>query len=218
MQKIADMRARIITGALFGILFFGSFFISSLLFSTLLLGILLTILITEWPRFFSCKKLPFWVITPLYPVLPFCLLIVLNSNPMYHYLAGLLFLAVFTFDIASYFCGKAFGKHKLAPAISPGKTWEGFIGGTFLTLAIVLILLWTQNKPLAPLWTILLVLCICTIALVGDLFESWLKRRVGLKDSGNLLPGHGGFLDRFDGVLFVTYFFYFARHFLITLM
>ena len=212
------MRARIITGALFGAIFLGTFFLSSIIFSLMLLGILIIILATEWPRFFSYKKISFWLITPWYPLMPFCLLMLLNSHADYRHLVGIIFLTVFTFDTASYFGGKFLGTHKLAPRISPGKTWEGFVCGTLATLAAVIAIVYIENKPFMISKILLVTACIPVLGLVGDLFESWLKRRVGLKDSGSLLPGHGGFLDRFDGILFVTYFFYFARHLLAKLL
>jgi len=113
-------------------------------------------------------------------------------------------------DISAYFVGRAFGKRKLAPAISPGKTWAGVFGaiGGALLVATVVFLLW----PEAPLFTNvlfrnslwlswLLLVVVVAFSIVGDLFESLLKRRAGLKDSGALLPGHGGVLDRIDSLM-----------------
>jgi phosphatidate cytidylyltransferase len=105
-------------------------------------------------------------------------------------------------DIAAYFFGRAFGRHKLAPAISPGKTWEGAAGGALavvvygFALAPSLPGVLADNFPL-----LLLVLIVLTaISVMGDLFESLLKRLAGLKDSSNVLPGHGGVLDRIDSL------------------
>jgi phosphatidate cytidylyltransferase len=110
-------------------------------------------------------------------------------------------------DVAAYFSGRAFGKHKLAPSISPGKTWEGAIGagGAVLIFGTLLLPLLPNFLPgtatvsyaLLPLLLILLT----AISIVGDLFESLLKRQAGLKDSSNVLPGHGGVLDRIDSQL-----------------
>ena len=108
-------------------------------------------------------------------------------------------------DIGAYFAGKALGRHKLAPAVSPGKTWEGAAGG--LTLAMVVcpgILLAADRLSLD--WALVLV-GLVGISIVGDLFESLLKRATGIKDSSQLLPGHGGVLDRVDSILSVTPFF-----------
>jgi phosphatidate cytidylyltransferase len=108
---------------------------------------------------------------------------------------------VWTADVAAYFAGRAFGRHKLAPEISPGKTWEGVIGA-----ALAVSVYWSLVAALVPefgshfvsglVWVLLL-----TVASIqGDLFESWMKRLAGLKDSGRLLPGHGGLLDRVDAL------------------
>lgn len=122
---------------------------------------------------------------------------------------------VWAADIFAYFSGKAFGKHKLAPAISPGKSWEGAVGGmaAVLLLAAATVLL----APSVPLlqdtfavrladrmgWGVMLAVLVLVVAasVVGDLFESMLKRRAGMKDSSNLLPGHGGVLDRIDALV-----------------
>lgn len=104
-------------------------------------------------------------------------------------------------DIAAYFAGRAFGKHKLAPGISPGKTWEGAIGAAFGVVVYGLLMgpqlgLWQGLPGIA--WIGLLVLT--AVSIVGDLFESLLKRQAGVKDSGAILPGHGGVLDRIDSL------------------
>ena len=117
------------------------------------------------------------------------------------------FLALFTTfasDTAAFFVGRALGKHHLAPRISPGKTWEGAIAGVFG--AIIVSLLFTIPTPLyLPLiyWqAILLGLLVSLFGQLGDLVESLLKRNMGVKESGKLIPGHGGFLDRIDSVVF----------------
>ncbi len=127
-----------------------------------------------------------------------------------------LFLALFaTFgsDTAAYFLGKAFGKHKLAPRISPGKTWEGTVAGIFG--AVIISLLFTLPTPLQlPLsygQAILLGVLISVFGQIGDLAESMLKRNSGVKESGGLMPGHGGLLDRMDSAIFagvVVYLYY----------
>ncbi len=112
----------------------------------------------------------------------------------------LVLIATWSNDTFAYFAGKTFGKHKLAPKISPGKTWEGFFGGALGSICMPLIL----SNFLIPLSTaqILGVAVPCIVlAPAGDLIESWIKRRHGVKDSGSLLPGHGGVLDRIDALL-----------------
>jgi phosphatidate cytidylyltransferase len=109
---------------------------------------------------------------------------------------------VWGFDSAAFFFGRYFGRHKLAPAISPGKTWEGVLGG--MLLSIIAALLFTV-KPLGVPWYLAIVLGIClgAAAVIGDLAESLIKRQTHVKDSGQFMRGHGGILDRTDSLLFV---------------
>jgi phosphatidate cytidylyltransferase len=105
-------------------------------------------------------------------------------------------------DIAAYYFGKAFGKHKLAPRISPAKTWEGTLGSIAAAIAFGLAFRYWL-LPHMPLWQIVALSVVTNIAgQLGDLTESALKRGAGVKDSGTLLPGHGGWLDRLDSSLF----------------
>ena len=114
----------------------------------------------------------------------------------------LLFFLIWGADVAAYFTGRAFGKHKLAPSISPGKTWQGVMGALAMTVVIACVAWRLMNYPLDLLpKLIVLGLLVAAISIVGDLFESLLKRQVGIKDSSNLLPGHGGVLDRIDSMI-----------------
>lgn len=112
-------------------------------------------------------------------------------------------LVVWIADTAAYFAGRRFGRHKLAPQISPGKTWEGVVGALAAVLAYG-VALGFALQPTANVYdrlTMLIFLVALTLlGIVGDLFESWIKRGAGAKDSGNLLPGHGGVLDRIDSL------------------
>jgi len=103
-------------------------------------------------------------------------------------------------DVGGYIAGKLFGRHKLAATISPGKTWEGLVGGLILQgcLIAVLVQFFTDVSLLSLCF---LVFPVALSSVIGDLFESMLKRHRGIKDSSNFLPGHGGFLDRLDGVM-----------------
>lgn len=109
---------------------------------------------------------------------------------------------VWVADIAAYFCGRAFGRHKLAPAISPGKTWEGAAGAAGAVLlfgfGVLAGLGMEVSGDALPVAAVLLAWT--AVSIVGDLFESLLKRQAGLKDSGSILPGHGGILDRIDSL------------------
>lgn len=113
----------------------------------------------------------------------------------------LLAMAIIIFaDIGGYIVGKSLGRHKLAPTISPGKTWEGLLGGMALQVLLVVGMVFFFEE-VNWLNLCLLVFPVAFASVIGDLFESMLKRHRGVKDSSNLLPGHGGFLDRLDGVM-----------------
>jgi phosphatidate cytidylyltransferase len=109
-----------------------------------------------------------------------------------------LLLLVVAADVGAYFAGRRFGKHKLAPRVSPGKTWEGVLGGLAGAAALACIgTFWFKVSPV-PFFGLCLVVVVASV--IGDLTESMFKRHAGLKDSGSLLPGHGGVLDRIDSV------------------
>ncbi|MEA1988926.1 MAG: phosphatidate cytidylyltransferase [Pseudomonadota bacterium] len=124
-------------------------------------------------------------------------------------------LLVWAVDTGAYFSGRRFGKTKLAVHVSPGKTWEGVFGGAFLTLIISFIVLYFLQPQLnvASVFMALILTLIAVFSVFGDLFESVLKRQVGLKDSGKILPGHGGVLDRVDSLIIAVPMLYLAWHF-----
>jgi len=148
------------------------------------------------------------------------------DDPLFYTDPGLVFtlyllLIVIVTDIAAYFTGRLTGGPKLAPKISPGKTWAGFAGGivaaglassVFGSFQYYTIDSNASNIPQQPFqldWEVITVsffvgLFFSLLAQAGDLFESWIKRKAGVKDSGKLLPGHGGLLDRIDGLLFTV--------------
>lgn len=117
----------------------------------------------------------------------------------------LLFALVWGSDTGAFFSGRRWGRHALAPAISPGKTWEGFFGGLVVGLTAALILhgagFWAQLQLPSLAWVLPVSAMVISFSVVGDLAESLLKREVDVKDSGHLLPGHGGVLDRVDALL-----------------
>jgi phosphatidate cytidylyltransferase len=112
-------------------------------------------------------------------------------------------LAVWAGDIGAFFAGRLIGRHKLAPALSPGKTWEGFLFGTAATIFVAFVALYKQHY-LSIGQSIVLGAVIAIAAPLGDLFESALKRDMQVKDSGRLLAAHGGVLDRIDSLLFAV--------------
>lgn len=135
-------------------------------------------------------------------VMPFAAIMVLTY---YHHNAPAMMLylmvIIWSADSGAYFSGRKWGKHKLAPTISPGKSWEGVAGGFIVAFMVTLIAGWQFGyQGNDYLYFVLISLATIVFSVVGDLFESVFKRQTGIKDSGNLLPGHGGMLDRIDSL------------------
>jgi len=159
-----------------------------------------------WYSFFAY----FYIILPLV-----CLILIYAVNPLF---ALALFIFVWVNDTFAYLVGIKFGKHKLFERISPKKTWEGFFGGlVFAIFAGFLLYHWSYGSHpnphicdcvVYPLTTIIkwtgLAIVVVIFGTIGDLFESYLKRSLNVKDSGTILPGHGGLLDRLDSILFAA--------------
>jgi phosphatidate cytidylyltransferase len=131
-------------------------------------------------------------------------LIALRDIPAHGVLAVFtVLIAVWANDTLAYFAGRMLGRHKLAPVVSPGKTWEGFAAGSVASIAVAFFALYDQG--FLTVWqSVLLGLVIAVAGPVGDLFESALKRDLQVKDTGRVLGGHGGVLDRVDALLFAT--------------
>ena len=179
---------------------------------------LLTIVYLFVSGLFTCSKNPVadWAYTMLgqmYVALPLSMINILafevdgqwgvNFAPL---LPLSIFIFLWTNDSGAYCCGSLLGRHKLFPRVSPGKSWEGSIGGCVLVLAVAALIGWWANNgdmkhQLGMAAWMGLGLVVVVFGTLGDLVESLFKRTLGIKDSGNLLPGHGGMLDRFDSAL-----------------
>ena len=158
------------------------------------------------------------MLAQMYIAMPFAMVNILafrinnTGEPAYNWMLPLsIFIFLWTNDTGAYCTGSLFGKHKLFPRVSPGKSWEGSIGGAILVVAAAAAIAWFDNvevadKDMPPallsmtVW-IGLGLVVVVFGTWGDLVESLFKRTLGIKDSGNILPGHGGMLDRFDSSL-----------------
>lgn len=201
---------RSMTGFMFGAILFGIFYLfPPVIFTILLMIIFRIIAFTEWPLL--CPRGSFFKVccwTLFYVILPFFCLFSINHDPLMRPYLGYFFICIFAHDTGAYISGTLWGKHLLLPLISPAKTWEGVLGGFCATLITVLMLHKVLHKELFVLHNLLLSIVITIGATAGDMVESWLKRRAQVKDSGFLLPGHGGLLDRFDSVLFLIIIFY----------
>jgi phosphatidate cytidylyltransferase len=159
------------------------------------------------PALFSRSDNPFadvgWNIIPVFWILVPLIL----ASKIYLQRGGLFLLAIFgliwIFDSGSYIFGSLIGRHKLFERVSPKKTWEGLIGGVVITLVVAF---FAEKIPtlaqLTKIWWLILAGVIVIASTFGDLIESLLKRSLGIKDSGRIMPGHGGFLDRFDAFYF----------------
>ncbi|OGT63390.1 MAG: hypothetical protein A3E85_02455 [Gammaproteobacteria bacterium RIFCSPHIGHO2_12_FULL_45_12] len=153
---------------------------------------------TGWwsSRAFVCGLMGLIVLVPCWAAVNFI------RNQM-NGIALLLFLFVLIWgaDTAAYFIGKQWGKTKLVPAVSPGKSWQGLAGALVFSLVLAFAVLWASGmKGVIWGWFVGFVLIVTLFSVVGDLFESMMKREAGLKDSGTMLPGHGGLLDRIDSL------------------
>lgn len=134
------------------------------------------------------------------------------SQPLSKDLLSFFFLVLMGADIGAFYVGRAIGKHKLAPAISPGKTWEGLAGGFLAALLMATLAHFWFFRELPLKLALPLAAVMTTLGILGDLTESALKRSVGAKDAASILPGHGGLLDRLDSLLFnAPLIYYFGR-------
>jgi phosphatidate cytidylyltransferase len=194
--------------------------ISGLLFSYwLVLGLILWALnilaILSFPRSQAYWGYPVVVAVVCFILLP---LFIQSLNHLYYLpnkgkelLVYLLFL-IWASDIGAYLSGKLIGKHKLISQVSPGKSWEGVLGGVLLAMGVAVLGAFYFD-PENKLYWFVLALYTVIISIFGDLFISILKRRCHLKDTGNLIPGHGGMLDRLDSLIAALPFFYFGLTF-----
>jgi phosphatidate cytidylyltransferase len=148
----------------------------------------------------------------LYITVPWCFILLLRSFPAGRLLLITLFCCTWGCDVAAYLIGARWGYHRLCNKVSPKKTLEGFIGGFVGSILTAGILAFTLEQGVSP---ILWIGLICgTLGQMGDLAESLLKREAGIKDSGSIIPGHGGALDRFDSILINGLFTYILSNFL----
>ncbi len=179
--------------------FYFNFNLSEMLALSLILIAVITLFKFKDELYLDSGKLIFTVI---YSALTFCFALGLpsfNSENKFSLEVFFLFALIWSSDSFAYFAGRLFGKHKMAPKISPKKTWEGFAGGVLLTL-ILSFFVEKFHPDLRGNWIIVGFL-VAVFAPLGDLVESQLKRTFGVKDSGNIIPGHGGVLDRLDSFI-----------------
>ncbi|WP_396589039.1 phosphatidate cytidylyltransferase [Bermanella sp. R86510] len=208
--------AAVISGVIFSVEWFDRTQEAELLYVAAVWWILALLLIITHPKYETL-----WQSIPIRLVLGFAVLVPMwvgfvqiKSYPYSSYLILFVMLIIWGADVGAYFAGRTFGKHKLAPKVSPGKTWEGVVGGLLTTGLIA----WAGGEFLQAQttdavmqtniilgssdWALIFfaTFIVTVVSVVGDLFESLMKRHCGLKDSSNLLPGHGGVMDRIDSM------------------
>jgi phosphatidate cytidylyltransferase len=205
--------------SILSIYFSNTYNISTYTIGLILVGLILVAII----ELFRAKTKPFENISVtvsgmLYIVLPFSLLnemsISINCASIYYDFWPVLsiFILIWCNDTFAYLTGRLIGKHKLFERISPKKTWEGFIGGVIFSMIAGITMAYFLNLSYVTFATYAIVASV--IGTLGDLVQSMLKRSVNVKDSGTILPGHGGILDRFDAVLFVVPVIFFLEKFI----
>jgi phosphatidate cytidylyltransferase len=216
LHKNSDYKPSLILGILNSILVFLAFTIDPIFSGSTILLIALSILVTfSIPLFelFKNKPNPFsnivhTLLPAIYVAIPFGLLILSNSlfavKGNLNILIVIFYFSLWGNDTGAYFTGTAIGKTKLFERISPNKTWEGSFGGAFFAIAVAIAGGYYFAEE-TPIWQWAGIgLIISVFGSMGDLVESLFKRSMNVKDSGNILPGHGGILDRFDGLLIAS--------------
>lgn len=216
MEK-EEQHPKKIIGCIFGVLFFLICFCISngFLQGRFALSIILIFLFLMIIEIFSKGKNPlgnagFGIMGFVYVAIPLSLMNFIvqpsadgHSNIYYPWIMAGIFFIIWVNDSAAYLVGSALGKHKMCPGISPAKSWEGFIGGAVFAIIMGILNAVMFQQASMVSWIVIAVLTV-VFGTLGDLFESKIKREIGIKDSGNILPGHGGFLDRLDSLLFAV--------------
>lgn len=194
------LKTRIISGAALALLALGGLWLGGWIF-TLLITVAALLMIREWDGLTVGDRLHWKCIGLLYVAIPCASLIWLRAQANGAQLILFVMFCVWATDIGAYFAGRRIGGPKLAPAISPNKTWAGLAGGVVAAAIAGGVSSAFSPYPPSLIAAMDMGAVLALVAQLGDLYESWLKRRVGVKDSGTLIPGHGGLLDRVDGMI-----------------
>lgn len=198
---MSDLPKRTVSAVAMIVVALGVTYVGGFLFA-LFVAAAATAVYWEWSRLTKGWGVHWMLLGFVYCLLPALALLFLRERNEGLDLVIWVFIVTWATDIGAYFAGRAIGGPKLAPAISPNKTIAGLVGG--MIVAGLLGGLWAWSAGL-PSLLVMLGVPLAAAAQGGDLFESWMKRRAGVKDSGTLLPGHGGVFDRLDGLLVVAF-------------
>lgn len=205
LSEITSLQQRIISAIILAPLVLGIVYAGGISFY-ILLTVAAFIMYWEWVRMTksSEKKIIWWISGILYIVIPS-----ISLGYIMHFGSNVMFVVLFfiwSVDIGAYFAGKTIGGPKIAPKISPNKTWAGLFGA--MVASSILLIIATSNSDYFPdiniIYIIITSILLSVLAQTGDFFESWVKRKFNVKDSSNIIPGHGGLLDRLDGLLFIS--------------
>jgi phosphatidate cytidylyltransferase len=205
LKPRSDLGIRTLSGVVMMLVAAGAIWVGGPLFA-MFIAIITVGLIFEWTKL--VLKIAInpvvrlcWIFGGLvYVGMATAFLVFLREFAEIYILLGIIGVVIAT-DTGAYFAGRTFGGPKIAPAISPSKTWSGLFGG--MVMAALFISVEGHYTEGFALWQPLTGAVLAVVAQVGDFFESWMKRRAGVKDSGNLIPGHGGLFDRADGLVAV---------------
>ncbi|MGL5677380.1 MAG: phosphatidate cytidylyltransferase [Cellulosilyticaceae bacterium] len=190
-----------------------------LFYITALIMLLLILMVFNHPKY-GIADIAMTFIAPIYVAVLLSFIMLIRRMPAGEFLVWFVFISAWGSDTCAYFAGKCFGKHKLAPVLSPKKTIEGSVGGAIgaTLIAALYSFIYSYFVPSVEVkaigFLLVLVFIASLLSMVGDLAASAIKRNIGEKDFGHLFPGHGGVLDRFDSILLVAPFLYFALTFL----
>jgi phosphatidate cytidylyltransferase len=205
LKPRSDLGVRTLSGVVMMLVAAGTIWVGGPLFA-MFIAIITVGLLFEWTKLVlklavSPISRLLWIIGGVvYVGIATAFLVFLRQYAEIYILLGIIGIVIAT-DTGAYFAGRTFGGPKIAPAISPSKTWSGLFGG--MAMAALFISIEGHYTEGFAIWQPLAGAALAVVAQVGDFFESWMKRRAGVKDSGNLIPGHGGLFDRADGLVAV---------------
>lgn len=205
LKPRSDLGTRTLSGVVMMLVAAGAIWVGGPVFA-IFIALITVGLLYEWTKLvLGLTTQPLvrfvWILGGLaYVGLATAFLVFLREFAEIYILLGLIGLVIST-DTGAYFAGRTFGGPKIAPAISPSKTWSGLFGG--MTASALFLSILGHNTEGFALWQPLTGAGLAVVAQAGDFFESWMKRRAGVKDSGNIIPGHGGLFDRADGLVAV---------------
>ena len=196
----SGLRTRVISGVVMAIMVLSALKLGGMFFIALIMLAALQ-MIREWDAITINENILWRLAGLAYVAIPCAALVWIRGHDTGFYLVLAVLLIIWATDIGAYFAGRSLGGPKLAPTISPNKTWSGLGGGIVAAAVVAAISTSFSPVPNSISTALFLGMLLAVLGQAGDLFESWLKRRAGVKDSGTLIPGHGGLLDRVDGLV-----------------